>query len=192
MQFRIAVIYGSTRSERIGIRGALYLVNQLKERGLDPVLIDALEYNLPFLDKMYKEYEEGEAPESMEKLHAQLQKADGFIIVSGEYNHGIPPALKNLLDHFQKEYFFKPSALATYSKGPFGGARVSVHLVAVMAELGMPSIPSVLYLSRVDQSFDEQGNALDSAYNRRSARFLDEFEWYLEAFANQRAKGTPY
>jgi len=192
MSFNIAVIYGSTRTERIGIRGALFLVKQLEERNFSPSLVDAMEYKLPFLDKMYKEFTKGEASKQMEEIHKILEEADGFIIVSGEYNHSIPPALKNLLDHFQKEYFFKPSALATYSKGSFGGARVAVHLTAITAELGMPSIPSVLYMPKVDQVFDEEGNAVDPAYTKRAKRFLDEFEWYLAAFANQRKLGTPY
>ena len=106
MSFKIAVLYGSTRTERIGIRGALFLVKQLKERNFSPSLVDAMEYKLPFLDKMYKEFNKGEAPIEMEKIHKILDEADGFIIVSGEYNHSVPPALKNLLDHFQREYFF--------------------------------------------------------------------------------------
>jgi len=74
--------------------------------------IDPLEFNLPLLDKMYKEYEPGSAPAPMEKLARLFNESDGFLIVTGEYNHSIPPALKNLLDHFQSEYFFKPSAIA--------------------------------------------------------------------------------
>lgn len=55
----------------------------------------------------------------MEKLHQILESADGFIIVTGEYNHSIPPALKNLSDHFQTEYYFKPSGIVSYSAGAF-------------------------------------------------------------------------
>ena len=191
MKFNIAVIYGSVRTNRQGIKGALFLVEQLKKRGHDVTLIDTQEADLPMLDKMYKEYDKGTAPESLEKVATQLNHADGFVVVSGEYNHSITPALKNLLDHYQGEYLFKPSAIATYSAGPFGGARASVHLRAIVGELGMPSIPSMFAMSAVQKSFDEEGNAIDEAYNRRVKRFLEEFEWYLAAFYNQRQQGTP-
>ena len=141
---------------------------------------------------MYKEYQPGEAPEKMEKLSKILDGSDGFVIVSGEYNHSIPPALKNLLDHFQSEYFFKPSAIVTYSAGSFGGVRAAVHLRAICGELGMPSISSMFPIPVVQKAFDFDGNALDDAYERRSSRFLDEFDWYVQAFKNQRLKGTPY
>ena len=187
-----AVIYGSNRSDRQGIKAAKFIMNKLKSRGHDPVLIDSKEFELPFLDKMHTEYEAGKAPEMMEKIHKILEKADGFVIVSGEYNHSIPAALKNLLDHFQGEYFFKPSAILSYSAGPFGGLRVAVHLRAVLAELGMPSIPTIFPVSAVQNAFDEDGEAIDKNYDKRVIGFIDEFEWYLQALKNQRKEGTPY
>ena len=66
---------------------------------------------------MYKEYEKGQAPEVLERLATRIRAADAFIIVSGEYNHSIPPALSNLLDHFLEEYFWRPSAIVCYSAG---------------------------------------------------------------------------
>lgn len=189
---KTAVIYGSNRSERQGIKAAKFMVNKLKERGHEVELIDSKQYNLPFLDKMHKEYASGDAPENMEKIHEILEDADGFAIVSGEYNHSIPAALKNLLDHFQSEYYFKPSAIVSYSYGTFGGMRVAMHLRAVLAELGMPSISSIFPISRVQAVFNDDGIAIDKGYDERIVRFLDEFDWYLSAFKNQREKGVPY
>lgn len=188
----IAVVYGSYRNHRQGIKGAKFICQELEKRNHNASLIDAKEYNLPFLDKMYKEYEDEAAPENMKKLSNLLLEADGFVIVSGEYNHSIPPGLKNLLDHFQKEYFFKPSGLVTYSAGTFGGVRVGIHLRALVAELGMPSIPSMLALSKIQDSFTADGEAIDTAYIKRADRFLSEFEWYVRAFKEERAKGVPY
>lgn len=189
---KVVVIYGSNRSARQGIKAAKFIVNKLKNRNLDVMFIDSKEYKLPFLDKMYKEYAPGSAPDPMEKLHRIFEKSDGFVIVTGEYNHSIPAALKNLLDHFQGEYYFKPSAIVSYSAGPFGGVRVAVHLRAVLAELGMPSIPSIFPVSTVQDSFDENGVALNEMYNQWVVRFLDELEWYLEALKTQREQGVPY
>ena len=117
----------------------------------------------------------------LESIAAVLRDTDGFIVVSGEYNHSIPPALKNLLDHFQKEYHYKPSGIVTYSAGPFAGLRGLANLRAILAELGTPSIPSVFPVSRVQNAFDADGQALDKAWEDRVARFLDEFEWYSRA-----------
>ena len=187
-----AVIYGSNRSDRQGIKAAKFIINKLSEKGHEVVLVDTKEYQLPFLDKMHKEYKPGKAPEKMEKIHQIFEKADGFVIVSGEYNHSIPAALKNTLDHFQSEYNFKPSAIVSYSAGPFGGLRVAVHLRAVLAELGMPSIPSIFPVSAVQNAFDDNGNALDKNYDKRVVRFINEFEWYMQALKNQRKTGVPY
>ncbi len=188
----IVVIYGSNRSDRQGIKAARFIINKLSERGHNVELIDSKEYKLPFLDKMHKEYEAGKAPEMMEKAHKLLKNADGFVIVSGEYNHSIPAALKNILDHFQSEYYFKPSATLSYSAGPFGGLRVAVHLRAVLSELGMSSIPTIFPVSAVQNAFDYDGNAIDKNYDSRVVRFIEEFEWYLTALKNQRKAGIPY
>ena len=50
-----------------------------------------------------------------------FRRADAFVIVTAEYNHSIPPALSNTLDHFLEEYFWRPSAIVCYSAGAFGG-----------------------------------------------------------------------
>ncbi len=191
MALNITVIYGSVRSQRQGIKLANFLVKKLKERKHNVVLVDPLEYQFPLLDKMYKEYEPGKAPKTMEKVAEILRGSDAFVIVSGEYNHGMPPALKNLIDHFQIEYFYKPSAIAAYSAGPFGGARVMIHLRSVLGELGMSSIPSYFLVSMVQSAFDEKGNAIDKAYEKRVEPFLNQLEWYANALKEARKKGLP-
>ncbi|MBI2419862.1 MAG: NAD(P)H-dependent oxidoreductase, partial [Ignavibacteriales bacterium] len=116
----------------------------------------------------------------------------GFLILAAEYNHSIPPALKNLLDHFREEYFFKPSAIISYSSGPFAGVRAGEHLKLICSELKTPPIPSTLPISRVHNSILEDGTSVNGDYERRAKKFLDEFAWYLEAMKVQREKGTPY
>ncbi len=189
---KVVIFLGSVRHNRQGIKVAKFLEDKLKERSHEVFLADAQKYELPLLDKMHKEYEEGKAPEVMEMLSKKIRGADGFIMVTAEYNHGPPAGLKNMIDHFQSEYFFKPSAIASYSDGSFGGVRAAIHLRAVLAELGMPTIPTMFPVPKIKEAFDEDGKPLDEAYNRRIVKFLDEFEWYMEAFANQRKKGTPY
>ena len=194
MALKTAVVYGSVRSARQGIRAARFIVGKLEARGHEVAFIDPKQMQLPLLDRMYKEFDPGEAPQAMEAIAAAFRAADGFVIVSGEYNHSIPPALKNLLDHFQKEYHYKPSGIVTYSAGPFAGLRGLANLRAILGELGTPSIPTVFPVSRVQKAFDEDGGALDTAYDDRVVPFLDEFEWYSRALRAQRqqsASGRP-
>src|SRR5690242_21054036 len=96
MSDRILVLYGSYRSDRAGIRLAEYVTRHLVARGAKAELIDAQRVGLPMLDRMYKEYPRGAAPAAMETLAGQIRAADGFVFVTGEYNWGVQPGLKNL------------------------------------------------------------------------------------------------
>jgi NAD(P)H-dependent FMN reductase len=186
------VIFGSVRSDRQGIKAARYVVRALQARGHDVTLIDPQEFQLPLLDRMYKEYPKGAAPELLERLATLYRASDGFVIVSGEYNHSIPPALTNLLDHFLEEYFFRPSAIVCYSAGQFGGVRAAMQLRALLGELGMPSISSILPIPSIAMTFAADGEPVDARLHRRFARFAAEFEWYADAMRVARARGVPY
>ena len=188
---KYAVLYGSHRRDRKGVNAAKFLVRQIEARGHEATLLDAKELDLPFLDWMYKEYPEGEAPAGMQRAHDVLEAADGFVVVGGEWNHSIPPSLKNLLDHYQSEYHYKPGAIATYSAGPFGGARAATHFRAILGELGMATISIMFSMSGVHKSFDEDGNDVTDGrdYERRVGRFLDELDWYADALKHKRECG---
>ncbi len=188
----VPVLLGSVRSDRQGIKAARMIERVLVERGHEPVLVDPMILQLPLLDRMYKEHPKGQAPEELETLAALYRRADGFVVVSGEYNNGIPPALKNLLDYFLEEYFWRPSAIVCYSAGGFGGVRAAMQLRMVLAELGMPSIPSLMPIPRIGDALDEAGVASDARTGKTMGRFLDEFEWYARALRRERAAGTPY
>ena len=189
----IPVIYGSVRSHRQGIRGARFVVRAIEQRGHEASLVDPLEYPLPLLDKMYKEYDLGEAPEVLRKLAAIFGKADAFVFVTGEYNHGVPPAMKNTIDHFMETWFWRPAGIACYSAGSFGGVRAAIQLRAILGEVGLVTVPSIFPMPKVAQSFDEEGNPSDEAWDRRIGKFLDELLWYAEALKTQRdTKGLPY
>ena len=192
MSLNLPVILGTVRRDRIGIRVARFAVAALEKRGHRVTLVDPLEYPLPLLDRMYKEYPKGQAPDVLERLATLYRSADGFVVVSGEYNHSIPPALSHLIDHFLEEYFFRPSAIVCYSAGQFGGVRAAMQLRALLAEVGMSSIPSILPIPSIGRAFDEAGHAVDAGFGRRFERFAKEFEWHAAALREARQQGTPY
>jgi NADPH-dependent FMN reductase len=106
MSLRCVILDGSVRQTRQGIKAARFVVEQLARRGHTTTLVDPLERPLPLLDRMYKEYPKGEAPAILEALAETYRRADAFVIVSGEYNNGIPPALKKLARPFSRRVFF--------------------------------------------------------------------------------------
>ena len=186
------VILGSVRSDRQGLRAARFLVGALEARGHEAPLVDPAALKLPLLDRMYKEYPRGEAPEALETLAALYGRADAFVVVAAEYNHSIPPALSNTLDHVLEEYFWRPSAICCYSAGQYGGVRAAMQLRAMMAELGAPSIPSLLPIPRIGKALSEAGEPTEDWLPKATNRFLDELTWYAEALRAQRRTGTPY
>ncbi|WP_428394927.1 NADPH-dependent FMN reductase [Lichenicoccus sp.] len=188
----IPVLLGSVRRDRLGIRAATFIITALAAAGHEAVLVDPMALGLPLLDRMYKEHPKGHAPEPLERLAALYRRADGFLLVSGEYNHGVPPALSNLLDHFLEEYFWRPSAILCYSAGQFGGVRAAMALRMMLGELGMPSIPTLLAIPRLQQVLDQDGRPLADWVARSADRFLAEFAWYARALRAQRQAGTPY
>ena len=163
----------------------------LKARGHAPVLVDAAAIGLPLLDRMYKEFPPGTAPAPLDDLADLYRRADGFLIVSGEYNHAAPAALKNLLDAFLEEYFWRPSGIVSYSAGQFGGVRAAMQLRMTLAELGMSSVPSLMPIPRIAEAIDHEGNAAAPRLDASLARFLDEFVWYCEALLTRRGMGVP-
>ena len=191
MVLKTVIFYGSVRIDRQGIKAAQFILTQCKERGHDVSLIEPKEYPLPLLDKMYKEYDSGTAPKVLQKMADLIIPADGYIIVSGEYNHNVPPGLSNLMDHFLDEYFQKPSAIVCYSAGSFGGVRAAMALRPMLAEMGMSSIPSIFPIPKVQDVFDEDGIAKDEKYNRRIQVFLEEYEWYAYALKAARYQACP-
>ena len=179
MGLLVPVLLGSVRSERQGIKAARYIERKLRERGHDPVLVDPLEKQLPLLDRMFKEYAPGTAPPVLQEMADLYRRADGFMIVTAEYNQSVPPALKNLLDHFLEEYFWRPSSIVSYSAGRFGGVRAAVALRTILAELGMPSLPS------------DEGAANEAWIDKAAGRMLAEFEWYAQGLVAKRATDAP-
>ena len=194
MSNRILVFYGSYRSDRMGIRLAQFVVDRLRRRDEDVELIDAKAVNLPMLDRMYKEYPKGQAPEALEQLARKIRDADGFIFVTGEYNWGIQPGLKNLTDHFLEEWFWRPAAIVSYSGGRLSGARAATAWHGTLSEMGMVVVSSTIAVGPIGQSLSaerqpvgDRGEALQRAF----PRLVDDLMWWAEAAKAQRQRKAP-
>lgn len=193
----VAVLQGSVRSDRMGDRVAKWAVKQLEMRGHEAVLVDAASLQLPLLDRMWKEIKSDASPQHKD-LRAKLlplaelyERCDGFAIVSAEYNHSAAPALINLIDYFLEEYFYRPSAIICYSVSPFGGVRAAMQLRALLAEVGMPSIPSLQPIPNVGVALSSDGVALTQDLAEKTGKFFDEFDWYMMALNAGRMQQDP-
>src|SRR5438874_10074290 len=194
MSNRILVFYGSYRRDRLGLRLAQFVVEGLRTRGDDVELIDAKAVGLPMLDRMYKEYPPGKAPEPLEKLAGQIRDADGFVFITGEYNWGMQPGLKNLTDHFLEEWFWRPAAIASYSAGRFSGARAATAWHGTLSEMGMVVISSTIAAGPIAQTLSEDGKPIGEAGKALAQsfpRFADDLAWWIEAAKAQRASKKP-
>ena len=194
MANRILVFYGSYRSDRKGIRLAQFVVNGLVSRGDMPELIDAKAVDLPMLDRMYKEYAPGTAPVVMEALAEKIRSADAFVFVTGEYNWGMQPGLKNLTDHFLEEWFWRPAAIVSYSIGRLSGARANMLWHGTLCEMGMVVISSTLTVGPIEHSLSADGQPIGDGgaqLQKSFPRFADDLAWWTDAAKYKRAKDRP-
>ena len=194
MSNRILVFYGSYRSDRMGIRLAEFVVDRLRRRGDNVELIDAKAINLPMLDRMYKEYPKGKAPAALEQIAQKIRAADGFAFVTGEYNWGVQPGLKNLTDHFLEEWFWRPAAIVSYSAGRLSGARAATAWHGTLSEMGMVVISSTLAVGAIGQTLSPEGEPVGEgshALEQAFPRFADDLMWWVEAGKAQRQRQAP-
>jgi len=191
---RILVLYGSYRSDRKGVRLANYLVTRLSARGESVEFIDAKAIGLPMLDRMFKEYSPGAAPQALAALAEKVKKADAFVFVTGEYNWGVQPGLKNLTDHFLEEWFWRPAAIASYSMGRIAGARAGLAWHGVLSEMGMVVISSTISVGQISEALNQDGEPIGDggkALEKAFPRFADDLAWWTEAAKAQRERKPP-
>ncbi|CAN5277127.1 NAD(P)H-dependent oxidoreductase [soil metagenome] len=180
----ILVLYGSYRADRVGIRLADYLVAGLGQAGHKAELIDARAIGLPMLDKRYSDYAAGEAPAAMADLSARLLAADAFLFVAGEYNHGVQPGLKNLVDHYLVEFARRPAAIASYSAGRMAGATSNAAWHVILSSMGMAVVPNTLTVGQIGQALDADAQPTGeggAALERGFPRFAGDLAWWANA-----------
>ncbi len=124
-------------------------------------------------------------PPGAVRLSEAVAAAHGLVIVTPEYNNGYPGALKNALDYLLPELKRKPVGIVTVSAGGFGGISCLAQLRLVLLAMGAAPIPASLPVSKVGQSFSEEGPT-DGDFGQRATRFIDELVWWTEAATRQR------
>ena len=166
----IPVILGTVRKGRASENVARFVFEQVKQReGVVSELIDIRDLNLPVDDA-------GEQIKNA-TFSATCERADGFVLVVPEYNHGYPGMLKHVLDSNLKEYIHKAVGVCGVSAGKFGGARVIEHLLPVLRELGLVTIFWDGNFSHAQRLFNADGKILDEPMIKRLDKFLGELIW---------------
>ena len=147
----IAVLAGTTRHSRQSILAAKYVASfGSKYPELEIIFVDPLDFNFPG---------DGNDPEGKDpKYSAITTQADGFFIVTPEYNHSFPGSLKRMLDSELANYIHKPVALAGASNGGWGGVRAVEALVTTVREMGLAATFTSVYFPRVQTLFNEDGS----------------------------------
>lgn len=189
MPLSLLVFYGSYRETRAGIRLADYCVRALSARGHDVELIDAKAVDLPMLDKRLSDYEPGTAPQVMTELAEKISRTDGFVFVTGEYNSGLQPGLKNLVDHYYKEWRRRPVGIVSYSAGRMAGARSSYAWHPTLTTIGLAVIPATVAVGGITDSLDERGQPIGAggaALEHGFPKFAEELEFWAGAVKAQR------
>jgi len=172
----LPIILGTNRKDRKSVFVANWLHGEMEKRAeIETRLFDVKDFALPQDD-----YGTG-IKDRFPEWRDAITRADGLVIVTPEYNHGYPGALKSVLDLLLKEYIHKAVAFVGVSAGPFGGTRVIESMAPMVRELGLASTFADLNFPKVQTKFDEQGALLDKAYEGRAKEFLDELVWMSRA-----------
>lgn len=184
---KIQVILGTTRPSRFSEKPGKWILEKLQQqKGLESELVDPRDYPLPFFEEIKSpamtdgNYSNKVAAEWAKKV----KKADGYIIVTGEYNHGYPAVLKNALDYAYKEWNNKPVAFVGY--GGMGGTRVIEQLRGVAIELQMTPIRSAVYIPAYWSLLDEKGDLKTETLEDSAKIMLDQLIWWTKALKETR------
>jgi len=187
--YYIPVILGSIRRSRESVKVANFVVSALAKRpGVNTELLDLKRFDLPMMEERLRFRDD--APPGVREFSGHISRADALVIVTPEYNSGYPGVLKNALDYLKDEYRRKPFGIVTVSAAWSGGMLCLTSLRQVILHLGGVPIPAILPVSKVQEAFDSQGDALDQAFPERVKEYFDELLWFTEALVAQRKRSA--
>jgi NAD(P)H-dependent FMN reductase len=179
---RIEIISGSPRQKSITHRVALALGKILTETTKHEIgIINIKDIDLSPVQAVFTSVEN--APEPYKELAQRIFETDAFILVTPEYNGSYSTAMKNLLDHFPKQYR-KVFGIVTASPGAMGGIRAAMQLQQLIYGLFGIGSPHMLIVPGVDKKFNEEGQLIDSLFEKNISVFVNEFLWLAEQVKN--------
>lgn len=185
--YYIPVILGSIRRRRESAKVARFVIESLAQRPcVSTQLLDLKHLDLPMMEERLRFTTH--APPALREFSSQISRADAIVIVTPEYNSGYPGVLKNALDYLKDEYRRKPFGIVTVSSAWSGGLLCLTALRQVILHLGGIPIPAILPVSKVQESFDEQGKPVDQTFPQRTKAYFDELLWFTEALTAQRQR----
>ncbi len=181
---KIEIIAGSPRQNSITYRLALFLKNYLIGHTTHHVdIIDARDWPFESLQQdVYMNIDA--APDHLKPVVKRIFDADSFILVSPEYNGSYTPAMKILFDHFPKQHH-KAFGIVTASTGIMGGIRASQQMQLLIHALFGIGSPYMLITPQVDKKFNDDGDLIDSSFQKNINQFIQEFLWLAENIAVQ-------
>lgn len=182
---------------RLGLRVAQACLTQIHQGDHYAELIDPLDFQLEAIFKPHFAYAQNKAPAQLQSLADKIVEADGYVMVSPEYNHSMSPALAHLLNHFGSSLFsYKPSAIVTYSAGQWGGARAAVGMRTFLSELGCLPVSAMVQIPKAQEVFSEDGNFLDNVdaekWTSYFGRTFSQLMWWASAAQIQRCAIDPH
>jgi NAD(P)H-dependent FMN reductase len=184
---KIAVLVGSTREARLGEAVGRWFASIAASReDLEVATVDLLAWDLPFLSAPVPPAMAPPTDPLIERWAAEVDAADGYVVVTPEYNHGYPAALKNALDLVFEPWRRKPVSFVSYG-GPGGGVRAVEQLRQVVVELEMVPLRHQVAIPRAYMAFDDDGRLHDDWHARDAERLLGELAWWAGALRTARS-----
>jgi NAD(P)H-dependent FMN reductase len=191
---RIAIIQGSTRQGRFSDKPTTWVTAELTARAdVNVDVIDLREHELPFFDQAPPAYTLRNYPtEDVATLARRIDRADGFVILTPEYNHGYSAVLKNAMDHTFVEWRRKPIAFVGW--GNVGGARAIEQLREVSVEFEMAPLRHAVHilpdLMRPAMNAEVFDPVVFEPLKPRLDLLIDDLLWWAAALAKARAGAT--
>ena len=191
-QVKVGLIYGSARQGRFCDTVARWTEKELGASGHFSVeVIDPVAHGRAVRHEGHENEGSAHGAGGYRSLRAQLDAADAFVVVTPEYNHGYPAALKELIDSAGEEWYAKPVAFVSYG-GVSGGLRAVEQLRQVFAELHVVSIRDSVSFQNAWQRFDADGCPADpDRCSTQMSRMLAKLHWWATALRTAREK-SPY
>lgn len=192
-KLKVVVIVGTTRQGRSGRKIADWYFSEAQKVAPDNIeleLLDIADFNLAVFDEpvspMMHQYNDVQ-----NKIAEKIGAADGFVFVTGEYNHSVPGSLKNFIDYVNAEWHHKPAAYVGY--GTVGGSRAIEHLITIMAELRVASVANSfdhIMINSPWEGLNEDGSPKEGYKHGDIEKQLKELAWWADALKAARHKSA--